>query len=342
MSIAPLMLDLEGTELTQDEVELLQHPYCGGLILFSRNFQNVEQLERLITDVRAASGPDLLIGVDHEGGRVQRFREGFTHLPALGKLYAQSSDEERALLAAHNHAWLMASELRAMGIDFSFAPVLDLNYGVSEVIGDRAFHADAEIVCKMAESYIRGMHQAGMASTGKHFPGHGAVVADSHKEIPVDHRSFEALDAADIQPFLSLIPKGLDAIMPAHVIYPTIDERPAGFSTVWLKQILRGILNFDGVIFSDDLDMEGASFAGNYAQRAEAAITAGCDMVLVCNNRQGVIQVLDKANIDLSSDGAKTSQKRLQRMVGKPYMNRSALLDTQRWSEIESEMSAFA
>ena len=342
MRIAPLMLDLEGTELTQDEKELLHHPYCGGLILFSRNFENVEQLERLIADVRQASGPELLIAVDHEGGRVQRFREGFTHLPALGKLYDQSEDEQSALQASYNHAWLMASELRAMGIDFSFAPVLDLNYGVSEVIGDRAFHSEAEIVCNMAEAYINGMHQAGMAATGKHFPGHGAVVADSHKEIPVDERPFAQLDASDIQPFLKLIPKGLDAVMPAHVIYPKIDQWPAGFSDVWLKKILRGIMGFEGVIFSDDLDMEGASFAGNYAQRAEAAIAAGCDMVLVCNNRQGVIQVLDEAKIDLDSQLAKASQNRLERMIGKPYMNRSALLDTQRWNEIESEMSAFA
>ena len=342
MSIAPLMLDLEGTELTTDEVALLQHPFCGGLILFSRNFESVEQLEQLIRQARQASGPDLLIGVDHEGGRVQRFREGFTRLPALGKLYEQSDDEQTALQSAHNHAWLMASELRAMGIDFSFAPVLDLNYGVSEVIGDRAFHSDPDIVCKMAEAYIAGMHQAGMAATGKHFPGHGAVTADSHKEIPIDQRPFATLDAFDIQPFLKLIPKGLDAVMPAHVIYPAIDSRPAGFSPIWLQQILRDILNFDGVIFSDDLDMEGASFAGNYAQRAETALAAGCDMVLVCNNRRGVIQVLDEAKIDLNSESAKASQLRLKRMVGKAYMNRSALLDTQRWNEIESSMSAFA
>lgn len=342
MPIAPLMLDLQGTELTQDECELLQHPFCGGLILFSRNFESIEQLERLICNVRIASGPDLLIGVDHEGGRVQRFRQGFTHLPALGKLYAQSSDKQSALQSSYNHGWLMASELRTMDIDFSFAPVLDLDYGVSEVIGDRAFHADAEIVSKMAEAYIIGMHQAGMAATGKHFPGHGAVTADSHKEIPVDKRSYADLDAADIQPFLKLIPKGLDAIMPAHVIYPSIDTRPAGFSKIWLKQILRNIMNFDGVIFSDDLNMEGASFAGNYAQRAEAAIAAGCDMMLVCNNRQGVIQVLDEARIDLKSDAALASQKRLQCMVGKAYMSRGALLDTPRWSEIESEMSTFA
>ena len=341
MPIAPLMLDLEGTELTQEEVELLQHPYTGGLILFSRNFENVEQLDHLVKRVRQVSEAELLISVDHEGGRVQRFKGDFTHLPALGKLYEQSEDESSALRAAQKHAWLMASELRSVGIDFSFAPVLDLDYGVSQVIGDRAFHQNAEIVCKMAEAYIDGMHQAGMASTGKHFPGHGAVVADSHKEIPVDKRDFSTLDAFDIQPFRELIPKGLDAIMPAHIIYPTIDDRPAGFSEIWLKQILRGILSFDGVIFSDALDMEGASFAGNYAQRAEAALGAGCDMILVCNSRQGVIEIMDTAAIDLHSDSSKASQQRLERMVGKPYMNRNALLDTQRWSEIETEMSAF-
>ena len=342
MPIAPLMLDLEGIELTAEERELLKHPLSGGLILFSRNYQDIDQLAALIADIRHTAGTDFLIGVDHEGGRVQRFREGFTRLPALGKIYQQSEDEPSALQASFNHAWLMASELRAMGIDFSFAPVLDLDYGVSEVIGDRAFHTDPAIVCKMAEAYIRGMHQAGMAATAKHFPGHGAVTADSHKEIPVDTRDFASLDAADIQPFEAMIPKGLDAVMPAHVIYSSIDQNPAGFSAVWLQRILRGMLKFEGVIFSDDLDMEGASFAGNYAQRAEAAVKAGCDMVLVCNNRQGVMEVLDKASIDLNSESALRSQRRLERMLGREYMNRSALLDTQRWNEVESEMTAFA
>lgn len=341
MPIAPLMLDLEGTVLTPEEKELLQHPYCGGLIFFSRNYESVEQLQILIEAVRAAAPADFLISVDHEGGRVQRFREGFTRLPALAKLYEQSEDEPAALRAAHHHAWLMASELRVMGVDFSFAPVLDLNYGVSEVIGDRAFHSNANIVSKMAAAYVTGMHEAGMAATGKHFPGHGAVVADSHLEIPIDERGIEALSSADMCPFEHLIQQGLDAIMPAHVVYPEIDSQPAGFSSVWLQDILRNQLGFDGVIFSDDLNMEGASFAGNYAQRAETAILAGCDMVLVCNNRAGVIQVMDEANIDLSSERSVRSMKRLERMKGRHYMNRSALLDTQRWSEIESELSAF-
>ncbi|PID46837.1 MAG: beta-N-acetylhexosaminidase [Proteobacteria bacterium] len=341
MPISPLMLDLEGTVLTAEEKELLQHPYCGGIIFFSRNFESMEQLQVLIRAVRTAAPEDFLISVDHEGGRVQRFREGFTHLPALAKLYEQSEDELAALRAAHHHAWLMSSELRSMGIDFSFAPVLDLNYGISEVIGDRAFHAKAEIVGKMAVAYVEGMHEAGMAATGKHFPGHGAIVADSHTEIPVDERSLEALSAADMQPFAQLIREGLDAIMPAHVIYPEVDSQPAGFSQVWLQQILRQQLGFDGVIFSDDLNMEGASLAGNYAQRAEVAIGAGCDMVLLCNNRAGVIQVMDEANINLKSEQSQRSMQRLERMKGRQYMNRSALLDTQRWCEIEAEMRAF-
>jgi len=342
MAIAPLMLDLEGTVLTSEEKDLLQHPYCGGVIFFSRNFEHPEQLQTLINDIRAATSNTLLLAVDHEGGRVQRFKQGFTTLPALATLYQQSETDASALTAAHHHAWLMASELRAMGVDFSFAPVLDLNYGVSEVIGDRAFHQQAEVVTQMATAYITGMHDAGMAATGKHFPGHGAVVADSHLEIPVDERAFEALDGADMQPFSQLIPKGLDAIMPAHVIYPKVDDKPAGFSSVWLQTILRNKLNFEGVIFSDDLNMEGASFAGNYAERAEAAIRAGCDMALLCNNRQGVIQVLDEANIDLKSEAIQRSMQRLTRMQGRSAMNRSALLDTQRWNEIESEMRTFA
>jgi len=341
MSIAPLMLDLEGTELTLEEKELLQHPYCGGLIFFSRNFESVEQLEKLIKDIRLATPNRILLSVDHEGGRVQRFRDGFTRLPALAKLYEESDDESTALRAARHHAWLMASELRAMDIDFSFAPVLDLNYGVSEVIGDRAFHSEIEIVANMSKAYIAGMHDAGMAATGKHFPGHGAVVADSHLEIPVDERDFDTLKNYDMTPFAKSILNGLDAVMPAHVIYPQVDSQPAGFSSEWLQNILRKQLAFDGVIFSDDLNMEGASFAGNYAQRAEAALNAGCDMVLVCNNRAGVVQVMDQANIELDTPARLQSMRRLERMRGQTHINRSALLDTQRWSEIESEMRAF-
>jgi beta-N-acetylhexosaminidase len=230
----------------------------------------------------------------------------------------------------------MASELRAVDVDFSFAPVLDLNYGVSEVIGDRAFHRQPEIVSTLAVEYVKGMRAAGMASTGKHFPGHGAVVADSHVDIPVDERSFETIWQQDVQPFATLIEQGLDAIMPAHVIYPMIDQQPAGFSSVWLQDILRQKLAFNGVIFSDDLSMKGASVVGGYAERAEAAVIAGCDMVLVCNDREGAIAVLDNANIKQSE----ASSLRLEAMRGRSALNRSALLDTKQWAETVDAVTA--
>ncbi len=336
MSISPLMLDLKGTELSSEEKNLLDHPLVGGVILFTRNYESVEQLEYLVRQIRMATSQDVLISVDHEGGRVQRFKDEFTTLPALAKLYEASDDEQKYLQLSYHHGWLMASELRAVDVDFSFAPVLDLNYGVSEVIGDRSFHRQPALVATLAKAYIEGMSDAGMASTGKHFPGHGAVVADSHIDIPTDDRSFDDIWNEDVIPFASLIEQGLDAIMPAHVIYPAIDRHPAGFSSVWLQNILRKKLSFDGVIFSDDLSMEGASVAGGFTERAEAAIEAGCDMILVCNNRKGAIEVIDKAKIKQSDESA----QRLNRMKGKPFMNRSALLDTKQWSEAVDDLSA--
>lgn len=332
MSISPLMLDLEGIELSSEEKELLQHPLTGGVIFFTRNFESAEQLKVLVDDVRNASKQPLLISVDHEGGRVQRFRSEFTVLPAVAKL----DESEEAEKKSYAHGWLMAAEVRAMDIDFSFAPVLDVNYGVSEVIGDRSFNKDPQRISLLASEYIKGMREAGMASTGKHFPGHGAVIEDSHLEIPVDKRSKEEIWQNDIIPFKGLINEGLDAIMPAHVIYSEIDDKPAGFSPYWLQQVLRGELNFDGVIFSDDLTMEGASVMGGYPERAEAAVEAGCDMVLVCNNRKGAIEVLDHANIKKNQQSA----QRLMRMQGKPFMNRSALLDSKRWAETVDEIMA--
>jgi len=337
MSIAPVMLDLYGLELQTDEKELLQHPLTGGLIFFSRNYESVEQLTQLVGDIRKATkaaDKEILIAVDHEGGRVQRFRSEFTELPALASL-SQCDDPKHK---AFSHAWLMAAEVRAMDIDFSFAPVLDINYGVSGVIGDRSFNRDPTVISELAIEYIKGMREAGMASTGKHFPGHGAVTEDSHHEIPVDRRSKEEIWKQDIVPFANLIEQGLDAVMPAHVIYEALDDKPAGFSSFWLQDILRQELKFDGVIFSDDLNMEGASVAGDYANRAEAAISAGCDMALVCNNREGAIQVLDNAKLQQSE----ISAKRLLRMKGKPFMNRSALLDSKRWSESVNEMTHLA
>ncbi len=337
MAIAPVMIDLEGLELQTEEKELLGHPLTGGLIFFSRNYASVEQLKQLITDIRStvsSANKDILIAVDHEGGRVQRFRSDFTQLPAIAKL----SESDDPAQNAFSHAWLMAAEVRAMDIDFSFAPVLDINYGVSGVIGDRSFNRDPNVISALAIEYIKGMREAGMASTGKHFPGHGAVIEDSHHEIPVDRRSKEEIWQQDIIPFSNLIKQGLDAVMPAHVIYSALDDKPAGFSSFWLQNILRGELQFDGVIFSDDLSMEGASVAGDFASRAEAAITAGCDMALVCNNREGAIQVLDKANIQQSAESA----QRLLRMRGQAFMNRSALMDSKQWSENVNKMTYLA
>ncbi len=346
MSIAPLMLDLDGIEITPEEKDILKHPYVGAVIFFSRNYESVEQIEQLVKQIRSATDKELLICVDHEGGRVQRFRSEFTELPAIASL-SQSADsvhqiKKDMLQTSYQHGWLMAAEVRAVGIDFSFAPVLDINYGVSEVIGDRSFHKDPQVVSQLSKQYIAGMRAAGMASTGKHFPGHGAVTEDSHHEIPVDKRSHEAIWAADIVPFKELASAGMDAVMPAHVIYSDIDDKPAGFSPYWLQQVLREELGFEGVIFSDDLTMEGASVMGGYTERAEAAMDAGCDMILVCNNREGAIEVLDKANIHLESTNVQQSMQRLKRMKGQPFMNRSALLDTKKWAEAVEQLTALA
>ncbi len=344
MSIAPLMLDLDGLEITQEEKEILQHPYVGAVIFFSRNYESVEQIQRLVKQLRSATNKELLICVDHEGGRVQRFRSEFTELPAIASLSqsAQHADqiEKEMLQNAYQHGWLMAAEVRAVGIDFSFAPVLDINYGVSEVIGDRSFNKDPQVVSQLSKQYIEGMRAAGMASTGKHFPGHGAVTEDSHHEIPVDKRSREKIWAADIVPFKELAAAGMDAVMPAHVIYPDIDDKPAGFSPYWLQTVLRKTLAFDGVIFSDDLSMEGASVMGGYTERAEAAMDAGCDMILVCNNRAGAIEVMDQANIHLQSTSVQQSMRRLNRMKGQSFMNRSALLDSKIWAEAVEQVTA--
>ncbi|PID48467.1 MAG: beta-N-acetylhexosaminidase [Proteobacteria bacterium] len=340
MPIGSLMIDLQGHQLTEEECELLQHPDVGGVIFFSRNYESVEQITQLVNAVRTNTPRTLLLAVDHEGGRVQRFRKQFTELPAmaeLGKKY--SSDPLASRQLAQRLGWLMAAEVRAVGIDFSFAPVLDLDYGVSTVIGNRAFHQDPHIVAELANAYITGMHAAGMAATGKHFPGHGYVEADSHHAIPIDTRAQEAIMQADLLPFAELCRRGgLDAIMPAHVIYTQVDERPAGFSKIWLKNILRGMLAFEGVIFSDDLSMEGASKAGSYPERAIAALEAGCDMVLACNNRQGVISILDA---DILKTDPRSAQ-RLEGMVGKPFMNRSALLEQDYWQQAVQDVTSLA
>lgn len=287
-----LMLDIGGFELDAEDRELLAHPGTGGLIFFARNFHSREQICRLVSEIRAVR-PDLLIAVDQEGGRVQRFRDGFVRLPPMRRLGEQfDADPQQARTHAHQLGALMASELVACDIDISFAPVLDLDFGQSSVIGDRSFHTRADAVTDLAGAFIDGMRAAGMAATGKHFPGHGFVQADSHLELPVDQRGFDEIERDDLQPFRALAQR-LGGIMPAHVLYPRVDAQPAGFSRFWLQTVLRQQLGFAGVIFSDDLAMAGAAAAGSYAQRAEAALGAGCDMVLVCNDRAGAVQVLD-------------------------------------------------
>lgn len=284
----PLMIDIAGLELTDLERERLRHPLVGGLILFARNYESPGQLAKLTAEVHDLRSPALPIAIDHEGGRVQRCREGFTRLPPmrrLGELWERSPDE--ALAAARDIGYVLAAELRANGVDFSFTPVLDLDWGHSGVIGDRSFHRDPAVVARLAGALIEGLQRAGMGACGKHFPGHGWAEADSHVAIPVDERSLAEI-AADMEPYRRL---RLDAVMPAHVIYPQVDARPAGFSPVWIGK-LRGEIGFDGVIFSDDLSMQGASVVGDIVARVAAAWSAGCDMLLVCNAPEAVGDVL--------------------------------------------------
>ncbi len=286
-SLAPgnVMVDVAGLTLTPAEAERLRHPLVGGVILFARNFADRAQLTALTASIHAARAEPLLIAVDHEGGRVQRFREdGFTHLPAmqaLGRLWA--SDAPAALRAASRVGYVLAAELRACGVDYSFTPVLDLDHGRSAVIGTRAFHRDPAIVSQLARALAQGLALAGMGACGKHFPGHGWAEADSHHALPTDERSLQALLADDAAPYAWLEDAVIGAVMPAHVVYPAVDDKPAGFSSVWVRDILRQRLGFDGVVFSDDLTMEGATVAGDILARADAALDAGCDMVLVCN-----------------------------------------------------------
>ncbi len=286
------MVDVNGLILTPAEKLRLSHPQVGGVILFSRNFESVAQLVELTSAIHALRTPRLLIAVDHEGGRVQRFREGFTRIPpmrALGHLWDTREDD--ALKAARACGFVLAAELRACGVDLSFAPVLDLDYGASSVIGDRAFHGDPETVAALAAALQQGLADGGLSACGKHFPGHGHVAADSHHEIPIDDRPLAAIEVSDLVPFQRMVAAGLAAMMPAHVIYPEVDARPAGFSPVWITY-LRKTLHFDGIIFSDDLSMEGAKGVGGVTARAQAALAAGCDMVLLCNDGAGADELL--------------------------------------------------
>lgn len=314
MGLGPVMLDIEGTSLTASARERLTHPCTGGVILFTRNFVSVEQISALCEEIHALRDPHLLIAVDHEGGRVQRFREGFTRLPAAASL-GKGFDKNRimGLQLAEKAGWLMAAELRAVGVDFSFAPVLDLAHGLSGIIGDRAFHHHPDVVVQLAQAYIRGMGHAGMQAVGKHYPGHGGVREDSHLTLPIDPRDFDDIAKHDLRPFARLSDGSLAGIMPAHVLYNHVDARPAGFSRLWLKQVLRQKLGFTGAIFSDDLSMAGAELAGNYAARANAALDAGCDMLLVCNHPDGANEVLCALE---HREPDPVSQVRLTRMHG--------------------------
>ncbi|RUO31348.1 beta-N-acetylhexosaminidase [Aliidiomarina sanyensis] len=286
-----LILDIPGTELRSEDIDMLQHPAVVGVILFTRNFVSPAQLCTLTEAIRKAAQRDILITVDHEGGRVQRFREGFTAIPAMAQIRQAGSSRAQATMLARELGWLMAKELLVCGVDHSFAPVLDVD-GPSTVIGDRAFSDDPEEIVALAHGFIRGMHEAGMKATGKHFPGHGTVVADSHIDVPVDDRSLDEILAHDGRVFAELAPY-IQAVMPAHVIYPQVAPEPAGFSPYWLQEILRGQYGFEGLIISDDLLMAGAHVAGNVTKRAEAAIHAGCDLLLVCNDSREARVVLE-------------------------------------------------
>jgi len=328
MSLGPLMIDLKGTSILPEERELLRHPLVGGVILFTRNYAEPQQLSSLVSAIHAERTPPLIVGVDHEGGRVQRFRQGFSLLPPARRIGHEFDLDNRAgLELARRMGWLMAAELRSHGVDISFAPCVDLDYGVSEVIGDRAFHARPEVVGQLAVAYMHGMRDAGMAATAKHFPAHGAVVADSHLSLPVDRRDLPDL-GDDLAPYRRLIANGLPAVMAAHVLFPAVDPAPASLSARWIRDVLRGDLRFQGVVFTDDLSMGGAAAAGDIVTRARQALAAGCDMLPVCNDRASVIRLLDE--LDVEPEPA--SRLRLVRMHGREGMSRQDLQSLPDWT----------
>jgi beta-N-acetylhexosaminidase len=314
MSLGPLMIDLLGTQVSAEEHELMRHPLVGGVILFTRNYVDPGQLTQLVAAIHGARNPPLIVAVDHEGGRIQRFRDGFSHLPPARRIgHEFDLDPQAGVELARRMGWLMAAELRVRGVDISFAPCVDLDYGVSEVIGDRAFHARPDVVGQLALAYVKGMREAGMAGIAKHFPSHGAVVADSHQSLPVDRRELADL-SDDLSVYRRLMANGLPAVMVAHVLFPAEDSVPASLSSRWVRDVLRGGLRFQGVVFTDDLSMGGVATAyGDIVTRARQALAAGCDMLPVCNNRPGVVKLLDQ--LDVEPEPA--SRLRLVRMHGK-------------------------
>lgn len=338
MSLGPLMVDIAGTELSAEDVRVLTHPLVGSVLLFTRNYRNPTQVAALTAAIRALRTPHLLIAVDHEGGRVQRFRDGFTRLPAmrlLGRCYDE--DKRDALGLAQSVGWLMAAELREVGVDFSFAPCVDLDYGVSEIIGDRAFHGDPDAVAALAVATLSGMREAGMAAIAKHFPGHGAVVADSHVALPVDRREYADLEA-DVRPYRPLIDNNVAGIMAAHVVFPAVDALPASLSKRWITGVLRGELGFHGCVFADDLSMAGAAAFGDVVARAELALAAGCDVLPICNDRHSVESVLKAFETKVGSAASQARMVRMRARGGEP----ADVRQSRRWQETASRIAGLS
>src|SRR5690349_10476882 len=321
------MVDVAGLELTPEDREVLRHPLVGSVILFTRNYANSDQLARLVADIHALRSPALVVAVDQEGGRVQRFRAGFSALPSLRRIgHEFDVDPRQGVAFARSMGWLMAAELRAHGVDLSFAPCVDLDLGVSEVIGDRAFHSKPDVVAQLALAYMAGMKDAGMAATAKHFPGHGAVVADSHKSLPVDRRAWNEL-GDELLPYRRLIANGIPGVMVAHILFPAVDPAPASLSRRWIQNALREELRFEGCVFTDDLSMGGAKEFGDIVARATAALEAGCDVLPVCNDRPSVAKLLDELDFEIQP----SSHLRLVRMRGRAAPERTELLAGEPW-----------
>lgn len=327
MTLGPLMVDVAGQELSAEDREVLTHPLVGSVILFTRNYADPEQLRRLVEQIHGLRNPRLLVATDQEGGRVQRFRDPFTILPAP-RLIGHQFDLDRAagLDLARKHGWLMAAELLSCGLDISFAPCVDLDYGLSEVIGDRAFHNKGAAVGELAVAYMHGMRDAGMSATAKHFPGHGAVVADSHQALPVDRREFTDL-VEELTPYRRLIANGLPAVMVAHILFPAVDDKPASLSRRWINGVLRGELGFTGAVFADDLSMAGAASYGDIVARAAQALAAGCDVLPVCNSRASVQRLLS----DLQVPPDPASHLRQARLRAHAHLDRAQLLASDHW-----------
>lgn len=335
--MGPIILDLNGLVLSSEEREILKHPQVGGIIFFAHNYESPEQLADLILQIRNSSKQRLLLTVDQEGGRVQRFLSGFTRLPALGRiglLYERNPSQATQL--AELHGWLMASELLALGIDLSFAPLLDLDHGHNQVIGKRAFHRDSTIVTTLGRSIIQGINKAGLCAIGKHFPGHGFVTSDTHTHSTVDSRDYEAIEANDLIPFTQLN-LYLDGIMASHIIYSKVDPLPCGFSSFWLQTILRNKLNFSGAIFTDDLSMQAVKVIGSITERVQLALQAGCDGLLICNNRKDAICALDY--LENTSPLNKTTANRLQKLFPRRTLEPSLLRQNAAWHDAVNQLS---